>query len=79
MSATTTMHTEATSIIREGWTLLVEQMGILKATQFIMLLERGSGDTVQEIAEYWGNASIEEIHSQVVTWKRSAERSAHIT
>jgi len=70
------MHTEAASIIREGWTLLVEQMGILKATQFIMLLERGRGDTVQEIAEYWGNASIEEIHSQVVAWKQKKGKNS---
>jgi len=44
-------------------------LGIQKATQFVLLLERGKGDTVKEIAEYWGNASINEIHDQVVTWK----------
>ncbi len=66
MSATTVMYTEADSIIREGWEILVERLGILKATQFVILLERGKGDTVKEIAEYWGNASIDEIHNQVV-------------
>lgn len=76
MSATTVMHTEAASIIREGWTLLVEQMGILKATQFIMLLERGRGDTIQEIMEYWGNTGIEEIHRQVVVWNREKGKNS---
>jgi len=74
MNTTRMMYTEAVSIIREGWKLLVEQLGLQKATQFVMLLERGKGDTVQEIAEYWGNTSIEEIHNQVVRWK--AEREA---
>ena len=69
MSTTTIMYTEAPSIIREGWQLLVKQLGIQKATQFVILLERGKGDTVQEIAEYWADASIDEIHNQVMAWK----------
>jgi hypothetical protein len=77
MSATTVMYTEADSIIREGWEILVERLGIQKATQFVLLLERGKGDTVKEIAEYWGNASINEIHDQVVTWKAEREAANH--
>jgi hypothetical protein len=42
MSATTVMYAEADSIIREGWEILVERLGILKATQFVTLLERGT-------------------------------------
>ena len=78
MSATTMMYTEKVSLIREGWEILVEQLGILKATQFVILLERGKGDTVEEIVEYWGNASIDEIHNQVVAWKakRKADEQA---
>jgi hypothetical protein len=77
MSAATVMYTEADSIIREGWEILVERLGIQKATQFVLLLERGKGDTVKEIAEYWGNASINEIHDQVVTWKAEREAANH--
>jgi hypothetical protein len=77
MSAATVMYTEADSIIREGWEILVERLGIQKATQFVILLERGKGDTVKEIAEYWGNASINEIHDQVVTWKAEREAANH--
>jgi len=61
--------TDTVAIIREGWNLLVEQLGLEKATQFVVLIERGKGDSVQEIADYWGNASIEEIHNQVLMWK----------
>jgi len=77
MSATTVMYTEADSIVREGWKVLVERLGIQKATQFVILLERGKGDTIKEIAEYWGNASINEIHDQVVTWKAEREAANH--
>ncbi len=34
-----------------------------------MLLERGKGDSIKEITEYWGNASIDEIHERVLLWK----------
>ena len=58
-------------VVEEGWRVLVEQLGIQKATQFVMLLERGKGDSVQEISDYWGNTSIDEIHDQVTAWKTS--------
>jgi len=67
--------TDTVAIIREGWNLLVEQLGIEKATQFIVLVERGKGDSVQEIADYWGNANIEEIHNQVMMWKAKRKQT----
>lgn len=77
MSATSVMYTEEVSLIREGWEILVEQLGILKATKFVVLLERGKGDTVEEIAQYWGDASIDEIHNQVVAWKAKTKAENH--
>lgn len=68
-TTTTVMYAESQAIIQEGWKTLVKQLGIQKATQFILLLERGKGDSVQEIIDYWGNSSIDEIHNRVVTWK----------
>jgi hypothetical protein len=56
-------------IVEEGWKVLVEQLGIQKATQFVILLERGKGDSIQEINNYWGDTSIEEIHDRVIEWK----------
>ncbi len=69
MNSTTTLNPEAISLLQEGWRLLIEQLGIQKATQFVMLIERGQGDSVNEITSYWGDMSIEEIHHQVMKWK----------
>lgn len=33
------------------------------------LIDQGKGDSIKQIAEYWGNASIEAIHDRVLTWK----------
>ena len=63
---TTTMDTD---VVQEGWKILVERLGLQKATQFVVLLERGKGDSVKEITDYWGNAGIEEIHKRVTDWK----------
>ncbi len=63
------MYAEAQAIIQEGWKTLVNQLGIQKATQFVLLLERGQGDSVQEIIDYWGDSSIDDIHNRVMTWK----------
>jgi len=48
---------------------MVDQLGVQKATQFVVLLERGKGDTVEEIATYWGETSIEAIYARVTEWK----------
>lgn len=69
MSNIATSYTDTESIIREGWDALVDKLGIEKASQFVLLLERGKGDSVKEIAEYWGNTTIEEIHNRVMEWK----------
>jgi hypothetical protein len=69
MNTTTLMYTEASVIVREGWEILVETLGLQKATQFVILLERGKGDSIQEIVDYWGNANINEIYNQVQAWK----------
>ncbi len=61
--------TDARAVVREGWQVLVEQSGLQKATQFVVLLERGKGDSVQEIVDYWGDASIDEIYDKVTAWK----------
>lgn len=65
MSALTT----DTNIVQEGWAILVAQMGLQKATEFVILLERGKGDSVKEIADYWGNAAIDDIEERITEWK----------
>lgn len=64
------------NIVREGWDLLVEKLGLQKATQFVVLLERGKGDSVKEVAEFWGDSGIDDIHRKVSEWKGAAEPSA---
>jgi len=75
MSTTPIMYAEANATIREGWKVLVEQLGLQKATQFVVLLERGKGDSVKEIAAYWGDTSIDEIYNRVTEWKAKRQPS----
>ena len=63
---TTTINAD---LVQEGWKILVAKLGLQKATEFVVLLERGKGDSVKEINEYWGNTNIEEIYTQVNNWK----------
>ena len=77
MSTTTVMYSEANAIIREGWEILVEQLGVQKATQFVVLLERGKGDSVKDIADYWGDASIDQIYNQITAWKAKTQSVGH--
>jgi len=79
MSAATKTRVKTEAVVREGWELLVKNLGLLKATQFVILLERGNGDSVKEIADYWGNASVEEIHNRVMKWKAKQPRKAKTT
>jgi hypothetical protein len=78
-TTTTVMYAEAQAIIQEGWKTLVKQLGIQKATQFVLLLERGKGDSVQEIIDYWGDSSIDEIHNQVMAWKTKQQSVSYPT
>ena len=57
------------NVVQEGWRILVEQLGLHKATEFVILLERGKGDSVEEINAYWADAGIDEIHDRVAAWK----------
>ena len=72
MNATATINPEAISLLHEGWRLLIAQLGIQKATQFIILIERGQGDAVDEISSYWRDLSIEDIHQKVLDWKETS-------
>ena len=66
MSTTTLIDHD---VVEEGWRLLVEKLGLQKAIKFVILLERGKGDSVQEISDYWKDATVDEIHDRIVAWK----------
>ena len=70
MSTSTALPTETSNLLREGWELLVKHLGLTQAIQFVVLLERGKGDSIAEIKEYWGEASIDEIHQRIMQWKQ---------
>jgi len=69
MSTLVQNYVDTAAVVREGWEILVKNLGLLKATQFVVLLERGKGDSVKEIAEYWGDATVDEIYDRVMEWK----------
>ena len=49
-------------IIVLGWEALVEKLGHADATRFIMLLDKGSGDSVQHFRNLWGGKTAEDIY-----------------
>lgn len=60
-------------LIRQGWEILVQQLGISQATRFVVALERGEGDTILEVEKYWGHATVHDIHEQIMAAKVAGE------
>jgi len=60
-------------IIREGWEILVQQLGIDQATRFVVALERGEGDSILEIDKFWGDASVDDMHKRITDAKTRGE------
>jgi len=65
----TTRAIDENALVHEGWETLVQRLGLEKATRFVVLLERGKGDSVEQISDYWGESTIEEIHNEITAWK----------
>ena len=53
------------AVIRKGWETLVREMGLAKATRFLVAFERGEGDSVKEIKRYWRGKSLDEVYRTV--------------
>ena len=60
-------------LIREGWEILVQQLGVSQATRFIVALERGEGDTILDAEKYWAAATVHDIHKQIMDAKGRGE------
>jgi len=60
-------------LIRRGWEILVQQLGINQATRFVVALERGEGDTIVDVQKYWGDATVHDIHVQIMQAKANGE------
>jgi hypothetical protein len=60
-------------LIRKGWEILVQQLAINQATRFVVALERGEGDTILDVEEYWKDATVHDIHEKIVDAKGRGE------
>ena len=70
MNTSTAVSNDPANLLREGWKVLVEHLGLPQATQFVVLLERGKGDSVAEVAEFWGDTDVDNIHRRILEWKK---------
>lgn len=66
---------QATSseLIQKGWEILVQQLGLGQALRFVVALERGEGDTIIDVEKYWGDATVQDIHQQIIAAKAAGE------
>jgi hypothetical protein len=53
-------------LLLRGWNALVEKLGYADATRFVMLLDKGSGDSVKYFRDLWKDKSAEEIYRKMV-------------
>ncbi len=73
MSTKTQTITATPDLIQEGWEILVQNLGLFQATRFIVALERGEGDTILDVANYWGDANLHDIHKQILLAKANGD------
>jgi hypothetical protein len=57
-----------------GWEALVEKLGYADATRFIMLLDKGSGDSVQYFRDLWEGKTAKDIYGEMNEGKLVAEQ-----
>jgi len=59
------------ALIQEGWNTRVKKMGVVKATRFLLVFERGEGDSVKEIKRFWRGKSLNQIYRTLKRRKTS--------
>jgi hypothetical protein len=63
----TVINRIASPELREkAWKILVKELGIIDATRFVMSVEPGSGDSVEEYGKMWQGKSIDQIHKEII-------------
>ena len=60
------MSSNNRDLILRGWEALVEKLGYADANRFVMLLDKGSGDSVKYFRNLWKDTSAEEIYRKMV-------------
>ncbi len=54
-----------------GWQALVDRLGYADATRFVMLLDKGSGDSVRYFGDLWKDKSAEDIYQEMLTARQT--------
>lgn len=49
-------------LIEEGWSALVERLGLAEATRFVMLLDRRTGGALQHLQHLWSGTAVGMVH-----------------
>ncbi len=57
------------------FTVVVEKLGYADATRLIMLLDKGSGDSVRYFRDLWEGKTAEDIYREMSEGSRSPESS----
>ena len=58
------------TLIKKGLNSLVRSLGVDGTSRFLLGIERGEGDSVQEFRRMWKGKSAREIHRLVLQHKR---------
>lgn len=58
-------------LVSRGWDALVERLGYADATRFVMLMDKGSGDSVKYFRDLWKNTSAKAIYKKVLARRRA--------
>jgi hypothetical protein len=56
------------------WEALLERLGYADVTRFIMLLDKGGGDSVQYFRDLWKDRTAEDIYREISERKLIAEQ-----
>lgn len=58
-------------LIEMGWHALVEKLGVVDATKFIMTIDKGTGDSVKYFNKLWEGKRSEEIYEKMIKTRKS--------
>ncbi len=61
-------------LVSRGWDALVKELGYADATRFVMLLDKGRGDSVKYFRDLWKDTSAKEIYQKMIA-RRQRMRS----
>jgi hypothetical protein len=63
-------------LIEEGWSALVERLGLAEATRFVMLLDRRTGGALQHLQHLWSGTAVGMVHRNNNVSQATSSRSA---